>query len=371
MVTLLTPRASLPYVQDYLDRAQLGDRGSSIAYEDISRTSFLPSGLYVFTGINRLGPAWAELLSGVHRQIHAATGVTPLNHPLRTLRRFELLQALYQAGMNEFRAYGAWEDLSKVRFPVFVRPREQDGGVPKLLHSTSEVEATIGEQLMNGFSLNELLVVEFEDTADEKGKYRKFSAYVVGNRILPVSIDWGQRWVMRSDGVDHDPEMIEEELRFVQENPHAEQLEKIFSLSKTQFGRIDYSVKDGRVQTWEINTLPLLRRPRGRDPMPEEIRALRKPRMDLFMAAFGAAWREVLADVPQGSAFRVTLDKYTLARARVEMESRGVTTEPASVLFPRLRRLLRPIKPILKPIAARILHPILGRRARRSGDQHL
>ena len=59
----------------------------------------------------------------------------------------------------------------------------------------------------------------------------------------------------------------------------------------------------------------------------------------------------------------------TLARARSEMESRGVTTEPASVLFPRLRRFLRPIKPILKPLAARILHPILGKRARRSNSR--
>jgi len=326
----------------------------------------MPYGLYVFTGINRLGPAWAQLLSEVHAQVQYTTGIAPLNHPVKTLRRFELLKALHEAGLNDFRAFGAWEDLSDLRFPAFVRPREQDGGIPQLLHSLGEVEAAVGKQLMEGWSIHGVLVIEFEDTSDEAGTFKKYSAYIVGNRIIPVSIDWGSRWVMRSDGATVDPGMIEEEMSFVRENPHGDQLKRIFSIARTQFGRIDYSMKSGRVQTWEINTLPLLRTPRGRAPVPEELRALRAPRREHFKAEFTAAWREIIPDRPAGPSIRIAIAPGTLALARTELETRGISTEPPSVMFPRIRRFLRPLKALLKPIAARILHPLLGKRARRA-----
>jgi hypothetical protein len=51
-------------------------------------------------------------------------------------------------------------------------------------------------------------------------------------------------------------EQIEEHLRYVETNPHRDQLEKVFELGGIEYGRIDYCVVDGRVQTFEINTNP-------------------------------------------------------------------------------------------------------------------
>jgi hypothetical protein len=307
----------------------------------------------------------AEVLAELHAQLSASTGIPPLNHPLTTLRRYELLKTLHDEGLNNFRVFGAWEDYSDVRFPAFVRSRERDGGVPDLLHSHKEIERAIGKELLDGWSLEDLLVVEFEDTSDEEGRFRKYSAYVIGSRVVACSSDPGRRWVMRNDAAEFDERSSEEELRFVQENPHKEELARIFEIADTQFGRIDYSLKEGRIQTWEINTLPLMRRPVGSAPRSEDQRELRKPRKELFKALYTEAWNDLLASVPPGHPTRPTFTDHRLARASEEVRSRGVTTRAPGAVFPGLRRLLRPIKPLVKPVAAWILHPILSRRARR------
>src|SRR5690606_9525763 len=43
---------------------------------------------------------------------------------------------------------------------------------------------------------------------------------------------------------------------YVAENPHRQQLENIFELASIEYGRIDYGLVDGAVQTFEINSNP-------------------------------------------------------------------------------------------------------------------
>jgi hypothetical protein len=52
------------------------------------------------------------------------------------------------------------------------------------------------------------------------------------------------------------PEQTREEMDFVQSNPHERQIREIFALARIDYGRIDYSFKNGRIQVWEINTNP-------------------------------------------------------------------------------------------------------------------
>jgi len=52
------------------------------------------------------------------------------------------------------------------------------------------------------------------------------------------------------------PELLEEELEYVRTNPHAAMLEEIFDLAGIEYGRVDYGLRDGRPQVWEINTNP-------------------------------------------------------------------------------------------------------------------
>lgn len=365
MIHFLAPRQSAGVPVDYIARAGLEQRATVLCYEDVLERDELPHGLYVFTGINRLGPAAARLLASLHARLEAATGIRPLNHPLRTLRRYELLRALHAEGLNPFTAYGAWEDYSRVRLPAFVRPREADGGIPTLAHTLQEVEADVGKALMDGRGPEDLVVVEFEDTS-RAGIFTKYSAYVIGTRVLPWSLDRGTDWVMRRHAADMDAAMLKDEERYVLANPHAEQLARIFSLSGTSFGRIDYSVADERVVCWEINTLPLLRRAHGAPSLPSELDALRQVRRAHFAAGFAAAFAELLALVPSGGPVRPELDPRALADARAELATRGATTDAGRERFRLARALLRPFKPILKPIAAATLQPLMARRARRA-----
>lgn len=363
MIHFLAPGESPDTAADYVIRANLEGKASVLAYEDVLDAEELPHGLYVFTGINRLGPHAARLFAGLHEQIEAETGVRPLNHPLRTLRRYELLRALHDHGLSGFTAYGAWEDYSGVRLPAFVRPREADGGIPTLVRTLRGVESDLGKALMDGRGPEDLIVVEFEDTSVD-GVFTKYSAYVVGDRVVPSLLDRGSGWVMRRHAADLNPETIEAEMRYVFDNPHASQLAEIFALSGTTFGRMDYSMKDGRPVCWEINTLPLLRPAHGVAPPPPELQALRQTRRDHFDAEFAGAFADLLDALPEGRPIRPARDPALVGAARRELEMRGVTTEPGPVRFGLARALLRPFKPILKPIAAATLQPLLARRAR-------
>ena len=52
---------------------------------------------------------------------------------------------------------------------------------------------------------------------------------------------------------------IAEELRYLRENPHEAELREIFSLARVEYGRIDYGVVDGRIQTCNGTALEMLR----------------------------------------------------------------------------------------------------------------
>jgi hypothetical protein len=53
-----------------------------------------------------------------------------------------------------------------------------------------------------------------------------------------------------------EPAHLAEELAYIDSNPHAGILGEVCRLANIGYGRIDYSLLDGRVQVWEINTTP-------------------------------------------------------------------------------------------------------------------
>jgi hypothetical protein len=63
-------------------------------------------------------------------------------------------------------------------------------------------------------------------------------------------------WIVKYGLKNLPPELVEEEQAYVTDNPHAEQLLKIFDLAQIDFGRIDYCVANGRIEVFEINTNP-------------------------------------------------------------------------------------------------------------------
>jgi hypothetical protein len=266
-----------------------------IHYQDLPALTRFERGTYVFSGLDQLTPSMTRLVQELHAKL-LASGVRVLNDPERTLRRYALLETLAREGRNDFRAVRAADGFTRLRYPAFVRAeRTHDGALSPLLHSPAEVEAAIGRQLAYGRSLDELLVVEFCDTADAAGYYRKYAAFAVGNRVIARSLEYGRTWVLKRAGTEYSREMALEEQEYVRTNPHEAQLAEIFALAGVEYGRIDYSVKDGRVQTWEINLNPTigrgLRPSKGR--VPPALNAIREETKQEFYARFNAAFAKI------------------------------------------------------------------------------
>ena len=373
MLYFLVPEGDAWAPSDYIRRAGIEDRASVITFEEILDLDALPFGGFVYAGINRLGPAMAAFLAAVADHVEEATGLAPLNHPTKSLRRYELIRALYDRGMIPYTAYGAWEDFDEVRFPAFVRPREEDSYEPQLRESLRGLQKDIGHHLLDGRGPEEIVVIEYADTAVD-GDFTKYSAYGIGRQIVATSLDRGRFWAMRRSYCDIDFEMLADEERYVLESPHEEALREVFDLAHIGFGRIDYSMLDGQLVCWEINTLPLLRRPPGVQPLPPELEKARDGKRRQFAKRYGEAFEAVLVEVeraqPRWAASNgdsIPLPELTDLRegARAEVRDRGVTAVAGPPKLDFLRTLLRPLKPVLTPVASAVVFPILAARARR------
>jgi len=227
-------------------------------YADLWGQEFTPEGALIFSDLERLD----------HRERASATdlwtaleqpGQVQLNHPARVLRRKELLHVLGRAGLNRFTAYSPRDLPAKLRFPVFIRDESKHwGSLTPLLFSGAEVRRWLArltlKSALSGIG-RELLIVEYLDTSDAAGVYRKYSAFRIGERILPRHVLFSTGWVVKKPDLV-DPGLLREEQDYLATNPDEAWLREVFDLARIDYGRIDYSMLDGEPQVWEINTCP-------------------------------------------------------------------------------------------------------------------
>jgi hypothetical protein len=152
--------------------------------------------------------------------------------------------------------------------------------------------------------------------------------------------------------------MVLEERDYVFANPHEAQLAEIFRVGGVEYGRIDYSIKDGRVQTWEINLNPTIGRGarRQRAKVPAELDSIRQETKVCFYSRFQEAWEAVDITSDGQPAVPVTLDPRRIRAALSREAQRGR-------FLATLRTVLRPVKPFIEPRAAPALR-FLSRLAR-------
>ena len=226
-------------------RWALRDQVRLAAYEEVS--GWLPGGAFIFGDLDRLGPSTRPAAAALARRARAA-GAQTLNDPTDFLDRVPLNRALKPG----FRVFEADERLpDNLRYPVFLRePRGHRGPSTPLLQDASALAAARA-------TLPHGLVVEFLDTADASGIYRKYSALRIGDRIVPRHLLFSRAWALKEPDIVT-PAQVDEELAYLCDNPHADALLGIFDTAALQWGRIDYSVHDGAIVTWEINTNPTL-----------------------------------------------------------------------------------------------------------------
>jgi hypothetical protein len=344
MIFFVTVSTQDTCMRDYLSLwgRDLQSRLSVVYYEDLLAQPAVLPGTYILAALDQLDPASLELLTEMHRGLSAHAGFRFVNDPVRTLGRYRLLDELHREGLNDFRVARATGDLRSLSLPIFLRGENRhDGAVTPLLRTRREVDGGLALAAARLGSLDDVLAVEFCPTCDESGVYRKYAAFFVGDRILPRSLFHGRRWMVKQAAAGFSRAWAQEELDYVTTNPHALQLARIRELSGVEYGRIDYSMKDGRVQTWEINSKPTigrgaLRPPSGR--VPRDLVSIRREVKNLFYRAFREAL-EALDTGPEGVTAPVRVRD---ARPRLP----PIAVAP-QMRMPRLKRWLRPIWPQL------------------------
>ncbi len=247
-------RAQWPFM---LEKLHAGRMLAAQLSRYVFARSTLPKGVYVFADLERLTEEETLKAVALWRTLaESGCGVRFLNHPTRSMRRYELLRTLYERGINQFDVYRTTEARWPKRYPVFLRFENDHGGARSpLLRTRAELDEALLTLEREHHQRDDILIVEFCDTADANGVYRKYGAFMVGGHVFPKNVQFSKHWVVKATDFAGE-EMLDEERRYVETNPHAGSLKEIFALARIEYGRIDYGMLVDAIQVWEINTNP-------------------------------------------------------------------------------------------------------------------
>jgi hypothetical protein len=327
VIFFVAPADGMWGMTEYLEQSggPLCQRLATITYEELVASGQLSLGTYVFGGIDQLTPTETEIVS---RCCEELTRVSPeirlLNRPTEVLPRYGLLEACFERGRNTFRVVRASEFHRCRDFPVFVRAdREHTGSLTPLLHNRRQLAVALALIVLRGYRLRDLIVVEYCHTADSSGVFRLYCAAVVGDRIVPQALVHHRGWVTKWRGRILDPDTASEQLAYVERNPHAEWLRETCALAGTGYGLVNYGVKDGVPQVWEINTNPtIVRRTRAPSTMTPEQWAMVTPAQECFLQRFRAAWEAIDTDLDPHCRIRIVVSPRQQRRLRAERRLR-------------------------------------------------
>ena len=214
-------------------------------------------GIHIFTDFDRMRGWENSAVDRVVDQLRAA-GNRVLNQPSRVKMRFELLRALHAAGINDFNAYRIADWRQAKRFPVFIR--HADGHRKPLTDLLDDPDAlrSAAEPLIAAHGAgSDLIVVEFGNARDADGRFRKHSAFRVGEHHYASSLQANAHWwVKYSDSESAADKAAQAE--YQKTNPYRDQLVPIWEIVGAEYGRMDFCVVDGRVQVFEVNTNPTI-----------------------------------------------------------------------------------------------------------------
>ena len=299
----------------------LADRMGQATYPELFRARCLARGAWIFTSLDALSPAELELVHLMQRGARDA-GLPVLNPAREALHRFELLSSLHLAGINDFRVYRANQSLESVRYPVFVRiADEHDGSLTPLLYHRRQLWRALAYTRLLGLAREQVLVVEFCETASADGLYRKYSAFRVGDAYIARYLHAGPHWMTKEATRDDDQTLLAEELDFVRESPHAAWVRQVFEIARIQYGRLDYSVRNGRPQAWEINITPTIAgdpAKRKATAAEEQSRVLKNPAREHFHIKLREAFCAIDPGPLEGSEIRVEFPPGLVEQARCE-----------------------------------------------------
>ncbi len=249
-----------------------GARIEPVCYDELHRFEPGP-GLYVFVDTELLDEEIRARATALHRQLCAKPELYRVwNDPSRSTLRFELLERLWSEGKNSFRAYRLGDGArpavpAGMRYPVFVRDENlHRGPLTPLLENEAAVKDAVAKLRAPGAEGDggPLLVVEFLDYQSPDGVYRKYAFMRVGGKCFPRHLLFSRGFSVKAPkGDEFDGKAwLDEEMRFLNSDAgYAPQIQELFEACAIEFGRIDYTVVNGKVQVFEINSNPVMLKP--------------------------------------------------------------------------------------------------------------
>jgi hypothetical protein len=237
-----------------------------VPYERLAATGLFRPGAFIFTDFERLSAAELSMAQRFWDAIGEQNPALPrLNRPRSVLPRFELLRALYEAGLNSVNVHRVPDRHQIERYPVFIRWGDNNQGMPltRLIPHANVLEGALAQIPPEIRSNPDLMIVEFGNSPGRDGRYRRYSAYRVGDCIYGQHCRITKDWFAKFTAQDWGEAERAESASYMAENPHAGGLAAYFDVGGVRYGRADYYLANGRIEVFELATNPLVVANRG------------------------------------------------------------------------------------------------------------
>lgn len=315
MIVYLSTDATRGVIEDYLDSwaGDLKRTVQHVAYEALTPSMKVPVATYLFTDFERLTTAQMSIAEQFHRQL-VDQGMRTINDPQKFVPRFPFLRSLCEDALNDFNVYRPHE-IGKVRYPAFVRvENDHDGPRSALLHSQPEVEDMLLRGLAFGIRPEDLMIVEFCDCCPPDGFFRKYAYWNFGGHVIPnhalIDRNWITKGPVKASGDRWNTSQLAEEQAFMSDRPYREEAKAAFERVGLDYGRIDFGVRNGRVQVWEVNSHPVP------NHAPAKCLEERLPTHRQFCKLWVDGMRSIDTPEQPGRAIPVRLDPLEAMKAR-------------------------------------------------------
>lgn len=255
MITVLATRPGAAGFAGPLD-PRLAGRVRALDYDTaLAEEADLAPGPYVFADLDRLAPRELRTVVALHDRLAARPDIRAYNHPARVMRRYELLRALHQAGINDFDVYRLIEGRVPGRFPVFLRQAHDRGGpMTSLIADAAALERAHQRLLAEGEVRDEVLVVEYSDTRDGDGVWRRYETLWLAGRAAAVAMAQATDWIVGGDHLLRTAEADAAAGAHLRDDPHRDRLHPALAIARIEIGRVEYAVRDGQARIWDIDT---------------------------------------------------------------------------------------------------------------------